>query len=197
MTKEITKKRIIELSIHYNILSPHTAFVGVKKRVNSNNTDMILCEVPIQISVDDQHSKVHSTRSYSEILEMLERMTARGINSDGILDRPSLHLNPSYYSTPYSEASAFASSFMRNILNDNSQIQPSRNTRSTFDFLDGMLHNNVNIQQSGEIWPTNNQDIVRHLITKQKFDGSWDLDSNTIKRLTGCSLSKFQHLANN
>ncbi|CAF3386301.1 unnamed protein product [Rotaria sp. Silwood2] len=54
-TKEETKKRIIELSLQYNILSPHTAFVGIEKRVNGNNVDMALREIPIQVSADDKH----------------------------------------------------------------------------------------------------------------------------------------------
>ncbi|CAF4112423.1 unnamed protein product [Rotaria sp. Silwood2] len=53
--KELIMKRIIGLSLKYNILSPYTAFVGVEKRVDANNIDMVLREVPIQISVDDQH----------------------------------------------------------------------------------------------------------------------------------------------
>ena len=52
--KDATKKRIIELSLKYKILSPHTAFVGVEKRPNASNADMVLREVPIQISADDQ-----------------------------------------------------------------------------------------------------------------------------------------------
>ena len=58
--KETTKKRIIELSLKYNILSPHTAFVGIEKRMNASNANMTLREVPIQISADDQHLSVHS-----------------------------------------------------------------------------------------------------------------------------------------
>ncbi|CAF4198911.1 unnamed protein product [Rotaria magnacalcarata] len=53
--KEITKKMIIELSLKYRILSSHTAFIGVEKRTNASNDDMVLCEIPIQISTDDQH----------------------------------------------------------------------------------------------------------------------------------------------
>jgi len=47
-----------------------------------------------------------------------------------------------------------------------------------------------------DVWPTNNQDIVRYLIDKQKFDGSWDLDSKTIERLTGKPLTAFQQSTN-
>ncbi|CAF1076259.1 unnamed protein product [Rotaria sordida] len=56
--KGMTKKSIIELSLKYQILSPHTAFIGIEKRMNGNNADMALREVPIRISADDQHSLV-------------------------------------------------------------------------------------------------------------------------------------------
>jgi hypothetical protein len=50
--KEERNKRIIELSLNYNILSPHTAFFGIGKRFNGNNRHMVLREVPIKISAD-------------------------------------------------------------------------------------------------------------------------------------------------
>jgi len=68
IAKETTKKRIIELSLKYNILSPHTAFVGIEKRVNASNVDMILREVPIQISADDQHLASYSQMHFSNLL---------------------------------------------------------------------------------------------------------------------------------
>ena len=49
------QERIVKFSLKYNILSPYTAFCGIEKRVNANNEDMVLREVPIQISADDQH----------------------------------------------------------------------------------------------------------------------------------------------
>ncbi|CAF3048642.1 unnamed protein product [Rotaria sp. Silwood2] len=53
--EETMKKRIIELSLNYSILTPYAAFVGIEKRVNGSNNDMTLREVPIQISADDHH----------------------------------------------------------------------------------------------------------------------------------------------
>ncbi|CAF1109513.1 unnamed protein product [Didymodactylos carnosus] len=49
----MSQERIVEL--RYNILSPYTAFVGIEKRINASNADMVLREVPIQISADDEH----------------------------------------------------------------------------------------------------------------------------------------------
>ncbi|CAF5139402.1 unnamed protein product, partial [Rotaria sp. Silwood1] len=85
------------------ILSPHTAFIGVEKRMNGSNADMVLREVPIQISADDQH------------------------------------LQEPFY----------------------------------------------------EVWPIDDENIVRYLINKQKFDGLWDLDANDIELLTGKPLTSF------
>ncbi|CAF2135272.1 unnamed protein product [Rotaria magnacalcarata] len=50
-----TREKIAKLSLRYNILSQYTAFVGIEKRVNASNADMVLREVPIQISADDEH----------------------------------------------------------------------------------------------------------------------------------------------
>jgi hypothetical protein len=48
------------------------------------------------------------------------------------------------------------------------------------------------IPQNNEVWPSNDQDIVRYLINKQKFDGLWNLDENILKNLTGKAFSVFQ-----
>jgi hypothetical protein len=37
-----------------------------------------------------------------------------------------------------------------------------------------------------------NQDIVRRLINKQRFDGLWNFDTKIIQQLTGKCLSSFQ-----
>ena len=57
MTMQQIKEQIIEISLQHNILSPYTAFVGVEKRTNTSNDNMVLREVPIQISADNQYLK--------------------------------------------------------------------------------------------------------------------------------------------
>ncbi|CAF3499310.1 unnamed protein product [Rotaria sp. Silwood1] len=52
-------------------------------------------------------------------------------------------------------------------------------------------------EEKEETWPTNDQDIVRYLINKQKFDGVWDLDGNIIEKLTGKPLTSFSSLNRN
>ena len=43
-----------------------------------------------------------------------------------------------------------------------------------------------------EIWPNNEQDIVRHLIIKQKFNGLWSLDIESVEKLTEKPFNVFQ-----
>ena len=62
LTKEAINERIVQISLEHNILSPFTAFVGIEKRVNANNVDMVLREVPIEISADNQYLKYLKTR---------------------------------------------------------------------------------------------------------------------------------------
>ncbi|CAF3589769.1 unnamed protein product [Adineta steineri] len=157
-TKETTKKRIIELSLKYNILSPHTAFVGVEKRMNASNADMILREVPIQISADDQHLLTHPRRSS---------------NCWVISCRKSSRQTPS-----------------------NIRL---RDEDDDEDYEDNSCQSYINSfsTQTTDISLMNDEDIVRYLIHKQKFDGSWQLDENDIQRLTGKPMTTFQQMANN
>ena len=62
MTKETIRERIIQISLEHNILSPFTAFVGVEKRVNTSNADMVLREIPIELSADNQYLKYLETK---------------------------------------------------------------------------------------------------------------------------------------
>ncbi|CAF3209309.1 unnamed protein product [Rotaria sp. Silwood2] len=48
------------------------------------------------------------------------------------------------------------------------------------------------IRQNYEVWHSSDQDIVRYLINKQKFNSRWNLDDDIMKNLTGKSLSIFQ-----
>ncbi|CAF5025135.1 unnamed protein product, partial [Rotaria sp. Silwood1] len=82
MTQEEIQERIVEISLKHHILSPYTAFVGIEKRVNANNADMVLREVPIQISADNAYlrylqtmiSQMHhdQARSQQEYAKMAE-----------------------------------------------------------------------------------------------------------------------------
>ncbi len=78
--EQMRKKKMIELSLNYGILSPYTAFIGVEKRINASSADMAVREVPIQISTDDQHlfsnvKQYYLLGSNSEKSHMISHLT--------------------------------------------------------------------------------------------------------------------------
>jgi hypothetical protein len=184
VNKETIKKRIVDLSLKYNILSPHTAFVGVEKRTNANNDNMVLREVPIQISADDQHLQIQSQwcssgslNSMSKCMVMPSYSTMCALASDGEDSDDS-----DFFAAPTTCAS-FNSHLANDVWGDLDMCPPPLCS--------------VKMKIAAEVvWPTNEQDTVRHLISKQKFDGSWDLDSIGIEKLTGKSLTDFKNITN-
>ena len=64
--KQEIREKIVKLSLAYNILCPYTAFIAVEKRSNSSNDEMVLREIPIQISADDKHLAMSSMRDARE-----------------------------------------------------------------------------------------------------------------------------------
>jgi len=172
--KENRKKRIIELSLKYNILSPYTAFVGIEKRVNGNNDDMVLREVPIQISADDQH-----------------------LNT-------SLFIHNQSYQTQLSCLSAASSAFYMDSIAgcadmDQARYSPNIALNDSYDYRFKLLESYLSSstassvpEEKEEMFPAGDQDIVRYLISKQEFDGLWDLNSKEIEQLTGKPLTHFQ-----
>ncbi|CAF4329152.1 unnamed protein product, partial [Rotaria sordida] len=48
-----------------------------------------------------------------------------------------------------------------------------------------------------KIWPSNDQDIVRHLINLQKFDGLWNLTDDDIQNLCHKPLKSFHSIITN
>ncbi|CAF3940942.1 unnamed protein product [Adineta steineri] len=185
-TKETTEKRIIELSLKYNILSPHTAFVGVEKRLNASNADMVLREVPIQISADDQHLLTHY-QMYSNSY-MLTPMfdTSQWCPDDLGVTLTNLRSQPLLDEECYYQLSPESASNKR--LRDDDEVYEDNSCQLRIDNVPA---------QTTDISLMNDENIVRYLIDKQKFDGSWQLDENDIQRLTGKPMTTFQQIANN
>ncbi|CAF2100033.1 unnamed protein product [Rotaria magnacalcarata] len=197
--KEITKKRIIELSLKYQILSPHTAFIGVEKRVNSSNADMVLREVPIQISADDEDLfEFQQTMNFSAPMTACFAMppTTYGLS----FDLSNLIMDQARFSGfGASRASSMRNSGMR----DNCCTSESladldvSDDESNSYFMNSCANPQpLIVQEKTESWPTDDQNIVRYLINKQKFDGLWDLDAKDIEQLTGKSLTSFPSFNN-
>jgi hypothetical protein len=193
LDEQTTKQRIIELSLKYNILSPHTAFVGIEKRTNSSNADMVLREVPIEISADDQHLLSQApVMCFAAAGGMMNRpmpsmAMSRNVNSASF-GSAKRNLNTSYsrgaMAVPQSMSYASAAVPMNASFDSFSSSAYLRD-----DMCDSESVSNV---QKNDVWPSTDQDIVRYLINKQKFDGLWNADDDIIKNLTGKSLSAFR-----
>ncbi|UJR12930.1 hypothetical protein I4U23_017103 [Adineta vaga] len=209
-SEEIAKQRIIAISLKYNILSPYTAFVGVEKRMNASNANMVLREVPIQISADDQHLQ-RSIQGYVG--------TGRGRGGLGLgIGGACRHRKvlPDTYgnrNTKYSNVKSSSFNASQPIICDNSEYklklrsstlhkrtsQPKSLCLNDADDQDNVYSDSVSKKKrkrkemfsEKEIWPSNDQDIVRLLINKQLFDGLWNLDSEAIKNLTEKTLAEF------
>jgi hypothetical protein len=189
--EQTTKQRIIELSLKYNILSPHTAFVGIEKRPNASNADMVLREVPIEISADDQHlinpvRKFRRAASGSSAMPKGRLLGAmRHIGNSIPFQKKSMRSVPPMACAMIVPQSASLSCNSRPFKKD--CFESSSPLCSDDDDMESAIN-----AKKTDVWPSTDQDIVRYLINKQKFDGLWNADDNIIKNLTGKSLSVFR-----
>ncbi|CAF3456569.1 unnamed protein product [Rotaria sp. Silwood1] len=201
--KEIIKKRIIDLSLKYQILSPHTAFVGVEKRVNASNNDMVLREVPIQISADDEHLQVPHFMNFSAGMMPRTAMAYRSMAPPMSMD--SMQLFDQTMDMCFYDSSAMLQSESCLYDMENEDMSPTAMTESNdlMSFTDNANYDTIYShqqsligQEKDEAWPTGDQNIVRYLINKQKFDGLWDLDAKSVEQLTGKPLTSFPSFNN-
>ena len=176
------KETLINFSLKYGILCPHTTFIGVEKRLNNtsdSNANMELREVPIMI----HSSSSHRTRSLLTTLDDT-RNTIDGLD-DLIARSASLSLDAKCFYRTARTTRTFShsiSSIVNAISSLFSQREGSITTIPTIGYDQAL---NVNI------WPTDEQKLVDRFIELQQFDGLWMLTSDDVKQLTGKSLSNF------
>ncbi|CAF1234364.1 unnamed protein product [Rotaria sp. Silwood1] len=202
--EQTTKQRIIELSLKYNILSPHTAFIGIEKRTNASNTDMVLREVPIEISADDQHL---FSPPRMQLLSggggaIRHRAGYGRGGGGGFRGRGAMNMAVSSQRASNTKclnvttSSAYETmEFDQNLLvNRQKSARSSLSRRPMQIDAEDYTRESRTIRQNTDVWPSTDQDIVRYLINKQKFNGLWNLDDDIIKNLTGKSLAVFQSI---
>ncbi|CAF1607851.1 unnamed protein product [Didymodactylos carnosus] len=212
-----SKQRILDLSLKYNILSPHTSFVGIEKRANGSNTDMVLREVPIQISADDQHLLDLGFRSsmVDQSFAILPCQRMPQANGFRLFSSSNNKSSCSYQSAAATRRTGLVS--LVNVKNDiNSTVNTMRSNlnnilerknslstierrsddltlhASTFSAKAKKVKSEKAAPSTEPLWPKSKQDIVRHLIDLQKFDGLWNLTNEQIEKLTNKSLSSYQ-----
>ncbi|CAF3430160.1 unnamed protein product [Rotaria sp. Silwood2] len=194
--KEITKQRIIELSLKYQILSPHTTFVGIEQRINGNNDGMFLREVPIQISTDDQHlfgyfpmSSIPKVNCHMAAPSVAPSSTYRHACGSTSLVTPFDRSSGGNMFDPCVDDIASCSLFS-DVSEDFLELDDILSYKQKCDMTE------IHHPDEEEPWSTEDQNIVRYLINKQKFDGLWDLNEKDIEKLTGKSFTNFSQIEN-
>jgi hypothetical protein len=84
----IDKETFVNLSIKYGILCPHTAFIGVEKRLNANhesNIDMELREVPIMIDGSCRNTLTHFRTISSAYPQSYQSLSSAANNAQDIM----------------------------------------------------------------------------------------------------------------
>jgi hypothetical protein len=199
LDEKTSKERIIALSLKYNILSPHTAFIGIEKRLNDNNADMILREVPIEISADDQNLLKSNRSKVRALARSKKTRSANVTNLNSMRNRSTLNntTNSAYDQEIFTEYSLCLSASVNHNSDLLAQLEALTDevcgppTRP--DECEGINKSkHEETSRKSDILPANDQDIVRYLINKQKFDGLWNLDDEIITELTGKSFFIFQ-----
>ena len=187
------RQRILNLSLKYQILSPHTAFVGIEKRMNASNDQMVLREVPIEVSSDDQHLirsapvRLASTDIYGRnrsipTSSMSGSRGGRGGGSRIVLE------NNNVFSNGWAQMSMSAKMSMP-VHRENRRrfLQLDQDKESCFS-----RSRRSRSRSQERVQASSDEDTVRSLIDKQRFDGLWDADATIIQQLTGKSLTSWQ-----
>ncbi|CAF1457389.1 unnamed protein product [Adineta steineri] len=239
------KKRLIDISLKYNILCPHTAFIGIETRTDpsakSTNSNMVLREIPIEISADD---KVMNTLSsgFGAFGSSSNSLSSPNTSFNSQLPTmfhvlpasflPSSHcmypINPSSYQCQYYSAGPISyqqqkqqqqasfsygasNRYSESIRTSSSTAQdyplPPRRIRIRFNESIRYQSNSLPLPYTNSIvtnpsssfviteektWPSNDEDVVRHLISLQKFDGLWNLSGSEVQNLSKKPLTSFQ-----
>jgi hypothetical protein len=218
------KKRLIDISLKYNILCPHTAFIGIETRADSSakntNSNMVLREIPIQISADDKamtslprgFGMFGSPSNSFASLTTYRLLQPTSRNFSFAAAPPPLSFtsvtssaqNPFACTTAASPSSftfGTTSSYQQPVLPNAAPSSSSSGFGLPYQSMPFFSFSNTNnvranpslssIINEPNSWPSDDQDVVRHLINLQKFDGLWNLSNSDIQNLFQKSLTSF------
>ena len=191
------KESLITLSLKYGILCPHTAFIGIERRLNGN-TNMELREVPIMI--DKSCSNLQRMSSLIQLQQQISNIQDCISSSQDFMCIESLSCSSkmfykkskrrSAWGNPISSVVRSTSNFFSSLFtkNENSS-QPAVNC----DVVPPPVYasNSTNSQITNVAWPTEEQKLVDRFIDLQQYDGLWKLTADDVKQLTGKPLTTF------
>ena len=200
----IAKERLVDLSLHFGILCPYTAFIGVERRIGvdkDSNASMELREVAIMPGPSkashtmSSHSTTnqvlflqhHVCTTQDHVLDDLSRILQRGEKLDSLECRSE---------TLCAYASAFTGSAKRlrrkRGINMSALLHPISSLFSSLFAGNGAASSPVPAQSKIDVeWPKDEQKLVERCIERQQYDGAWVLTHKDVKQLTGKSLTDF------
>lgn len=213
------KESLINISIKYGILCPHTAFIGVEKRLNANsesNVNMELREVPIMInksspnsSIQNLHYQLRQTLHYQQ-QQSMGLVLDRGDSLDCLMEQSaclSFSAGSFYKSaSKRNTASSSIGSVMQTAANFFSSLFTKKRTSAHYTPDNSVPVtppvwsntnqpssnlNTTNNQTTKVSWPTDEQKLVDRFIELQEYDGLWKLTADDVKQLTGKSFTSF------
>ena len=215
------KENILDVSLKYGVLCPYTAFIGVERRLNGNNANMELREIPIMINPKRSRLDLLQNNLYESctMKQSLNDILTRSMDLDSLCARSdSLSFEAkSFYKSTHSSrrslmsvgdgiASIFQSTgnYISSLFNKNKTdpsklpLSNSMNQNESADVSNKVIQTNslstTNNQSTEKLqlkWPTDVDELVSRFIELQRYDGLWLLTNDDIQQLTGKSFSDF------
>jgi hypothetical protein len=212
-SKTPSKELLVNLSIKYGILCPHTAFIGVERRLDAssdNNADMELREVAIMPSPAYQRPALQSQVRLASLRSNCTQNNSNHAayiiqnNVDKVFERSMMlsmldtqaDMLPVRSSQFYCKASKLK---QKRSISVGSILQPVVGFVSSFftrknvdDQISTVSTASYQSQQDLDVnWPIDEQQLVERFIERQQYDGLWMLTENDIKQLTSKTLADF------
>jgi hypothetical protein len=206
--KSIDREFLVNLSIKYGILCPHTAFIGVERRLNATseiNANMELREVPIMINKrrPDLASWSRGVLLRNDI-DLIQSIDCCISSVDTVcLSAGSVRLHSLSRKNKFSHSIGSimqpVTGFISSLFTKQKTKQYNTPTDSnpvtdptcgdTYQSLDSS--NSSKSQTTGVVWPVDERKLVDRFIELQQYDGLWILTADDVQQLTGKSLTIF------
>lgn len=153
------KRRIIDLSLRYNILSSYTSFVGIEKHYHNGNRPMVFREIEVEISNDSLLIHIQRSRENS-LTQLSTNIHATNIDYDQ-QHSPLIHVQA--YSTK-------PSSMSLNTTIENDEVEHPKNINEIRSMDNKkIVEYLINKQNPDGIWDFNTNRKMIKILTGKPF----------------------------
>ena len=183
-------ERLVDLSIKYGILCPHTAFIGLEKRLNADaesNAVMELREVPITLGPSSTNRFRRSQFDIDSVNNIMRGNIAMVLERDEILDTLACRSADLCMSARQFRSTA-STCKRKSGISFGSILQP------VVGYVSSFFARKTDSESEKDLalgWPTTGQQLVERIIERQQYDGLWTLTEEDALQLTGKPLTHF------